>query len=210
MKETSPSKEEILRRLKIKGDKRLVITPLISVDEQIHNGSVDLRLSNEFIMSRRIKFETIDPSQRKEALEPMIRQFQEKEYTDLGEKIILHPGEFILGATLEYVRLPPDLLGYVLGRSSWGRLGLVIATATTVNPRYSGVITLELANLGTAPITLFPGMRICQIVLHTVEPTKSTVANSKYQISIGPSFSKIYDDEEWTAIRTLQMTNKTP
>src|SRR5690348_14815723 len=173
MRETSPSKEEILKRLKIRGDRKLVITPLISENDQIHNGSVDLRLSNEFIISKKIKFETIDPSQKKEELEPKIRQFQEIEYADLGEKIILHPGEFILGATLEYIRLPSDLLGYVLGRSSWGRLGLVIATATTVNPRYSGIVTLELANLGTAPITLYPGMRICQIVLHTVEPTKS-------------------------------------
>ncbi|MGI0057760.1 MAG: dCTP deaminase, partial [Nitrosarchaeum sp.] len=177
--------------------------PLVFPDEQIQNGIIDVRLGNEFIISRRIKFDTIDPILLPTDLEVLIKQYQEKIYVELGDRIILHPQQFLLGSTLEHIKLPNNLLAYVLGRSSWGRLGLVIATATVVNPNYSGAITLELANIGDAPITLYPGIRIAQLVFHTVNPSKIKPKPSKYQTSIGPVFSKIYDDPEWDAFRLM-------
>jgi len=204
----SPSKEELIVRLKDNGDKGLVITPLVFPSDQIKNGAIDVRLGNEFIIGKRIMFDTIDPGDKIKNLDVIIKQYQEKIYVELGDKIILHPHQFILGSTLEHVKLPNDLLAYVLGRSSWGRLGLIIATATVVNPGYSGAITLELTNIGEAPITLYPGSRIAQLVFHPVNPSKSESEESKYELSVGPEFSKIYKDKEWDALKFLQNRSK--
>lgn len=86
-----------------------------------------------------------------------------------GEDFILHPRSFVLGVTLEWLRLPCDLAGYVTGRSSWGRRGLVIATAAGVHPGFTGCLTLELANLGDVPIAIRPGMAIGQLFLHEID-----------------------------------------
>ncbi|MCA9052009.1 MAG: dCTP deaminase, partial [Planctomycetaceae bacterium] len=82
---------------------------------------------------------------------------------------ILHPRQFVLAVTLEWIRLPSNLAGYVVGRSSWGRHGLIIATATGVHPGFTGCLTLELTNVGEIPITIKPGTTICQVFLHTVD-----------------------------------------
>jgi deoxycytidine triphosphate deaminase len=86
-----------------------------------------------------------------------------------GADFILHPRSFVLGVTLEWLRLPCDLAGYVVGRSSWGRRGLVIATATGVHPGFTGCLTLELTNLGDVPIAIRPGMAIGQLFLHGID-----------------------------------------
>jgi len=86
-----------------------------------------------------------------------------------GEDFILHPRSFVLGVTLEWLRFPSDLGGYVTGRSSWGRRGLVIATATGVHPGFTGCLTLELANLGDIPISIRPGMTVGQLFVHAVD-----------------------------------------
>ena len=203
----SPSIEDIDTRFKDKSEERgLVVTPLIS-KKQIKGNTIDIRLGNEFIITKKTRFDMLDPSIGKEKAEVLIKQYQEKVYVDLGDKLILHPNQFVLGSTLEHVRLPWDLLAYVVGRSSWGRLGLIIATATVVHPGYSGTITLELTNLGDAPITLYPGSRIAQLIFHTVNPSKIPPTKSKYDISTGPVFSKIYEDYEWPAYEYLKGEN---
>ena len=90
-------------------------------------------------------------------------------YVPFGEQFILHPGTFVLGVTLEWIRLPRDLAAYVIGRSSWGRYGLIIATATGVHPRFTGCLTLELSNVGEIPIKVKPGASICQLFVHQIE-----------------------------------------
>jgi len=197
----SPSKEEIMKRLKDPEDD-FDITPIVFPELQINNAAVDVRLGNEFITTRRIKFGTIDPIIKAEELDAKIKQYQEETYVELGQKIVIHPQQLVLGSTLEHVRLPKDLLAYVIGRSSWGRLGLIIATATVVNPGYSGALTLELTNVGSAPVTLYPGSRIAQLVFQPVSPSES-IQESKYETSIGPLFSRIYLDKEWDAFRIL-------
>jgi dCTP deaminase len=82
---------------------------------------------------------------------------------------LLHPGSLILVPTLEWVVVPADLQGVVTARSSWAREGLNIASATIVNPGYRGIITLELANFGEIPISLYPGLRIAQIAFYSLE-----------------------------------------
>src|SRR3546814_3010458 len=82
---------------------------------------------------------------------------------------VLHPGRFVLGVTLEWLRLPASLSGYVTGKSSLGRHGLVIETAAGIHPQFSGCLTLELANVGEVPLEIYPGMPICQIFLHRTQ-----------------------------------------
>jgi len=157
------TKNHIWKRLYSKDmKKRLVITPLISND-QVGLATVDLRLGTTFILFKSRRIQTIQPS---DTTPEKIREYQEKVVYRYGYEFVLQPGQFVLGGTLEYIRFPSDLLGYVLGRSSWGRLGLIIETSPIVQPCFMGALTFELSNLGTAPIELLPGSRIAQISLH--------------------------------------------
>ena len=97
-----------------------------------------------------------------------IAEYQEKYYVPFGYSFVLHPSQFVIGCTLEYVSLPEDVCALVVGRSSWGRLGLIIATASKVGPGFKGVLTLELVNLGNVPIFVYPASRIAQLVLYRV------------------------------------------
>ena len=90
-------------------------------------------------------------------------------FVRFGDEFVLHPGRFVLGVTLEWLSLPPTLSGYVTGKSSLGRHGLIIETAAGIHPNFTGCLTLELANCGEVPLTLSPGMRICQIFLHATQ-----------------------------------------
>jgi dCTP deaminase len=103
-------------------------------------------------------------------LNPPIREGQlvTSYHVRFGEDFILHPRSFVLGVTLEWMRLPSNLGGYVTGKSSWGRRGLIIATATGVHPGFTGCLTLELSNLGDIPIAIRPGLAIGQLFLHDV------------------------------------------
>jgi dCTP deaminase len=172
---------------------RLVITPLLDREVQTKDNSVDLRLGNEFIITKRTSFPYIDVANKK-VIEKDIGQYQERIIVGFKDQFVLHPNQLILGSTLEYISLPNKLSAYVLGRSSWGRLGLIIATATTVSPNFKGCITLELINLGEVPIILYPGVRIAQLVIHTVEG--EGLYTGRYSCPTGPEFSRIYRDEE--------------
>jgi dCTP deaminase len=174
-------------------DKRLVITPLLDRKKQIGDASVDVRLSNEFIMIRHTNIPSINPTRQKEIREE-IGKYQERVRVSLREQFVLHPHQLVLGCTLEYVAVPTDVIAQVEGRSSWGRLGLIIATATTVAPGFRGVITLELVNGGLAPLILYPGFRIAQLVFqHTSSKAKY---KGRYDYPTGPQFSRIHEDKD--------------
>lgn len=200
------TKDEIKDRLITEDlNQRLFITPLLS-NEQIGWASVDVRLGNEFIAFRRTKYAMFNPLEKSEKLTSRIGDFQERIYIPLGERLVLHPQQLVLGCTLEYIRLPNDLVAEVVGRSSWGRLGLILSAATLVHPGFAGVITLELANQGDVPLPLVPGVRIAQLVLKRATFRKQTgqkILKSRYLGSVGPTFSKIYEDNDWDALRKL-------
>jgi len=141
-------------------ENRLVVTPLLDV-AQVGQASIDIRLGNDFIVTRRGNLASIDPARGD------IRQhrYQTRHYVNFGESFYLHPHELVLTSTLEYFRLPSSVAGSVTSRSSWGRAGLVIATATAVHPGFTGTITLELVNLGEVPLVLYPGVPVAQLVL---------------------------------------------
>lgn len=176
-------KEDILER-------RLIVTPLLDRREQIGAGSIDLRLGSGFIEARRREAQVIDPFAQ-ESVPQLVTQ--ERYDIPIGESFFLHPGQFLLGATFEFVRLPAHLAGQVLGRSSWGRLGLIVATAVTVQPGFAGCLTLELQNLGSVPIRLFPGLRVAQLMVWEAKgSTASPYSKSaKYNAPLGPESSRI-------------------
>ena len=109
-----------------------------------------------------------------ESEKPNEARLAKQHYVRIGEGFYLHPKAFVLAATLEWIRLPSDRGAYVIGRSSWGRHGLIIATATGVHPGFTGCLTLELSNAGEIPIKVKPGSTICQIFIHEVKKTKKS------------------------------------
>lgn len=189
------SKKEILQYLGEKDpEKGIIISPILNQETQIGRCSIDIRLSNEFIITKETQLSTLDVSDC-EKLKKNIMQYQEKIRIGYGDPFILHPREFVLGASFEYISLPLDLMAYVVGRSSWGRLGLVIATATLIDPGFKGVITLELANIGKVPLILYPCLRIAQLVFHKLS-SRTEGYTGEYSTSTGPKFSEIYNDKE--------------
>ena len=174
---------------------RLVVMPLLD-DSQVGPASIDLRLGTEFIELHRLERKTLDPVVRDD---PLFRE--EKIVVPLGEELILHPGQFVLGGTLEFLGMPLHLCGEVLNRSSWARMGLLVATAVFVQPGYSGVLTLELVNMGNVPMTLRPGLRIAQLVVMRLEgKTELSYAHkdAKYRAPLSPQSSRLGSEaKEW-------------
>lgn len=173
----------------------LAIHPLDDPELQIQPASIDLRLSGEFVVYKIPHVPLIDPRDLE-----TVSGYTETLHIEEGEGFILHPGEFALGATLESIRIPPDLVARVEGRSSIGRLAVVVhATAGFIDPGFEGQITLELSNLGRLPVKLYPGMRISQIVLHTMsspaERPYGPQRGSKYHGQEGPVPSRIGNDQ---------------
>lgn len=172
---------------------RLIVTPRLD-DRQVGEASIDLRLGTEFLVLRRTQNAGLDPTEHSQA---DIDQMQERIVVPYGKDIWLHPGHFMLAATLEYLRLPDDLGAYVLGRSSWGRVGLIVATAIMVQPGFKGCLTLELVNDGDSPIKLYPGARIAQLAVHTLDgPTENPYGpKGKYEAPIAPQASRLANEK---------------
>ena len=184
----------------------LVIGPLED-EGQIGPASVDLRLDKKFRVFKLSDHAMIDLHDYNDK---KLQEFEtnggtkvtEHEYTRLYEMdkpFILHPGEFALASILETVSVPRDLVGRLEGRSSLGRIGLMVhSTAGVVAPGFAGNLTLELANVGKLPIKLYPGMRICQIVFDELkspaEVSYGERKGSKYQNQTGANGSRIADE----------------
>jgi dCTP deaminase len=188
------SDAEIRRRLD-RGE--LVVEPLADPDLQIQPASVDLRLGREFLEFQHTNIPCIHPDSERE-----IEEYVSETIVDGDGEFILHPGDFVLGTTVERVGIPPDLIAHVEGRSSLGRLAIVVhATAGLCDPGFTGKITLELSNLGAAPVALSPEMRISQLTFTELtspaERPYGEERGSKYQGQDGPQASRIGGDEEF-------------
>ena len=116
-------------------------------------------------------------------------------YVPFGARFVLHPGNFVLGVTLEWIRFPNNIAGYVIGKSSWGRRGLIIATAVGVHPNFAGCLTLELTNVAEVPIAIKPGMSICQLFLHEVADTIEPKTRSAYSFTRKPALRGLRLDD---------------
>lgn len=157
----------------------------------VQPSSVDVRLDRYFRLFDNHKYPVIDPAQDQPELTRLVE-------VDPAEGFVLHPGEFVLGSTLETITLPDDLAARVEGKSSLGRLGLLThATAGFVDPGFSGHVTLELSNVATLPIMLWPGMKIGQFCFMRLtspaeHPYGSDAYGSHYQGQRGPTASRSF------------------
>jgi dCTP deaminase len=170
---------------------RIVVDPF---DESfLQPSSIDLRVDRYFRVFRNHSETAIDVRVNQEHLTELVQ-------VDDEQPLILHPGEFVLGATLERIALADDLVGRLEGKSSLGRLGLLIhTTAGFVDPGFNGFLTLELSNVANLPITVYPGMKIGQISFLRMttpadHPYGSSVLGSKYQNQRGPTPSRYFEN----------------
>lgn len=171
------SDNEIRQMIK---DKSLLIEPIEK--DQIQPASVDIRLGDSFCMLNDCKSGIIN-----------IRE--KTEYISITrEKIILFPGQFILGTTMEYIKLPDNLTAFVEGRSSLGRLGLFVQNAGWVDPGFDGEITLELFNASRFSIELHSGDRIAQLVFAKMERSADKPYVGKYNGQKGATGSRVFMD----------------
>ena len=175
---------------------KIVIDPLKD-EQQIQPSSVDMRLGDEFKVFKEIRKPYIDPKDEED-----IAEYMESSTVPEGEAFIIHPNEFALATTQEYVKVPDDLVARVEGRSSMGRLGVTMhVTAGYVDPGFEGRITLEISNIGAMPVALYPGQRVCQLVFETMTtpaelPYGHPKRNSKYMKQLKPESSRVKLDYE--------------
>ena len=168
--------------------------------------SIDVRLDRFFRLFDNHKYAFIDPSEQQDELTRLIE-------VDPTEPFILHPGEFVLGSTYEFVTLPDDVAARLEGKSSLGRLGLLThSTAGFVDPGFRGHVTLELSNVATLPIKLWPGMKIGQLCFFKLtspseHPYGSEKYSSRYQGQRGPTASRSYKNFYRTDVGNAPLDN---
>jgi dCTP deaminase len=168
--------------------------------------SIDVRLDRFFRLFDNHKYAFIDPAEQQDELTRLIE-------VDPSEPFILHPGEFVLGSTYEFVTLPDDVAARLEGKSSLGRLGLLThSTAGFVDPGFKGHVTLELSNVATLPIKLWPGMKIGQLCFFKLtspseHPYGSEKYSSRYQGQRGPTASRSYKNFYRTDVGSAPLEN---
>lgn len=173
--------------------------------QNIGPSSLDLRLGQHFKIYEHTRFACLDPADPT-TFENCARIVTLK---NNQESFIIQPHDFVLGVTLEKIRLPADLVARVEGRSSLGRLGIIIhSTAGFVDPGFAGTITLEITNINRLPVALYPEMRVCQLAFEKMQsPARVPYAakkTQKYQNQVFPEISRITRDPEMLALQKLK------
>ncbi|HOS88038.1 MAG TPA: dCTP deaminase [Candidatus Pacearchaeota archaeon] len=176
---------------KFLAENKIQITPAPNIEEQVGSASLDLRLGDEFMIFEHTKNPYID-TRKPETFSNITHLIKVSE----NEPFVFQPGEFVLSSTLEEIFLPDDIAARIDGRSSLGRLGIVIhSTAGHIDPGFKGKIVLEMENIGMIPILLYPQTRICQLVFEMLSsPTTNPYykkKNAKYIGAQSPQESKL-------------------
>lgn len=176
-------------------DKRIVITPAPDLSTQLGSCSIDLRLGNLFRIFDHSKYPYIDPYKKDYSAE-VTREVKLKN----SEQFIMQPGDFVLAVTLERVKIPDNMMGRLEGRSSLGRMGIVVhSTASIFDPGWDGKCVLELGNLGRMAVALTPGMRICAMTFEELSSPSQIPYNkrrdAKYVMQERPVESKIHEEK---------------
>jgi dCTP deaminase len=188
----------------------LAIAPVLRWDRQAKpgNASIDVRLGQRFRVPQRTRIDSLDhvsPQHQRN-----IEVYYDDHFVPIGDFFVLHPRQFVLGVTLEWMRLPGHLCASVIGRSAWGRDGLIVATATTIHPRYAGVLTLELTNVGEIPIRLYPGLTIAQLTVQPVEGVSGEETSAAFMLSAYPrSADAARDDRNVIARFSKRLAERT-
>jgi dCTP deaminase len=176
---------------------RVVLSPYD--ESMVQPSSIDVRLDRYFRLFDNHKYPVIDPRQEQPDLTRLVE-------CERDEPLMLHPGEFVLGSTYEVVTLPDDLAARLEGKSSLGRLGLLThSTAGFIDPEFTGHVTLELSNVATLPITLWPGMKIGQLCFFRLSSAAenaygSAKYGSRYQNQRGPTASRSFQNFHRTEV----------
>ena len=176
---------------------RIVLEPYDPA--MVQPSSVDVRIDKFFRLFDNHKYAHIDPAEEQPELTRLVE-------VEPNEPFILHPGEFVLGSTWERVTLPDDVAARLEGKSSLGRLGLLThSTAGFIDPGFTGHVTLELSNVATLPITLWPGMKIGQLCFFRLSspsefPYGSARYGSRYQGQRGPTPSRSWQGFHRTSV----------
>lgn len=202
------SAEAIRERLNVADlSRRLIVSPLLDEASQAKPGqaAIDVRLGFDFGLVAPSRHGSIDEFGKGET---SLSTLYRREFVPFGKNIIIHPHQFLLAQTLEYLRLPTDLMAYVVGRSTWGRLGLIVATAVGIHPGFAGSLTLELRNLGETPLTLYPGQTVAQLFFHRVEnskgePSTETTAHAQYTGTVDMVPRRLSDPATAAKLRKL-------
>jgi len=171
------------------------VTPKPDFAKQLGSCSLDLRLGNTFRVFDHSKNPYLDPT-KKDYTNEITSEIKVKK----GDAFIMQPGDFVLAVTMESIRIPDNLLGRLEGRSSLGRLGIVVhSTASVFDPGWDGQCVLELGNLGRMPVALYPEMRICAMTFEQLSsPSQNPYTKkkfAKYKFQTGPQESRINQDK---------------
>lgn len=182
------SDRDIKKALK---EKRIIIAPLPNLTTQLGSCSIDLRLGNLFRIFDHSKYPYIDPYQKDYSAD-ITREVKLKN----SDQFIMQPGDFVLAVTLERVQIPDNMMGRLEGRSSLGRMGIVVhSTASIFDPGWNGKCVLELGNLGRMAVALTPGMRICAMTFEELSSPSEKPYNkrkdAKYVMQERPMESKL-------------------
>lgn len=190
---------EILFRLVSPPEKRVFVTPVIAAALQVQPSSLDVHLGTKLIITKRHRRTHIDLTGE---VGGEIDAHSETIRVGASGEFVLHPGDFALAETLEYIKLPTDMAARLEGRSSLGRLGLQVhATAGFIDPGFSGIITFELINAGSLPIKFKPGLRLAQLCFYRTTPVEWPYGSGrgKYSENLGAQTSKVHLDPEFSA-----------
>lgn len=182
----------------------IVLSPLLSTDQI--GMTIDLRLGTEFVVKKMDRLTHLDPVDfhRIEASNPqeILGYYDSVKIVDPLSRFVLHPGQFALGCTLEFLSLPSHIGGLLEGRSSWAREGLnVHSTAGIIHPGHRGIIVFELMNAGTHPIPLHPGIRVAQLLLYELDNASihpyGPKSRAKYSRFVATNFGRPWEDWEF-------------
>ena len=180
---------ELKRRLTGANPLRIDVVPVLRWPNS-GDAALDMHIGFQFLFPEKPLVDVIDPA----AWDGGIAAGWKNRHVSLNQHVVLHPREFALASTFEYVRLPEDIAAHVVSRSRWARIGLVIAMATFVHPGYCGCLTLELQNLGSAPIKLRPGDAVAQMLFEHCEG--AGVRGGSPGCDVGPQPRRLVDDVE--------------
>lgn len=205
--------KEIVRRLATADlDKRIIITPLLFPEDQIGSAGIDLHLGTEFLVLDTSKAVSFNPLMSPSDFRGIVMSSRRTKRLSPKTPFILHPGELVLASTLEWLRVPEDLVAILDGRSRWARLGLKVhSTAGDIQPGSFGMVVFELQTDGGVPFFLYPGMRVAQLRFYTMleTPAESYATEKRrgvsFQGQLGPSIGAYPDDIELERLRAASL-----
>jgi dCTP deaminase len=206
---------QIVERIVLEDEaRRIVITPLINILEQLGPTSIDLHLGTEFIVMDRSSNTHFDPIWEEERVSRFGRTVHTTKRVDPLRFFVVHSKQFVVATTLEYVQLPRDIAGHLDGRSVWARHGVQVhCTASMIHPGSKGIIAFELQNMEDIPIKLYPGMRLGQLAFYQLDgvPIQAydQMERAKFIGHINPRKGLYCDDFELRVLRELRRKRET-